>query len=364
MDPFGTTRSRVRRDHALIAPDSFVRPRSAGLARRRGGDPDRAPDGGAVRPVPRPDGPGGPPRRRPPGVERVLYVLEGEVDGRAARACPHALGPGGFAYLPPGRPTARSGADGRAGSTCSRSGTSRCRASTRPRPVVGHERDVAGEPFLGDPDALLQVLLPDEPAFDLAVNVFTYRPGATLPMVEVHVMEHGLLMLEGQGVYRLGDLVSRSAQGDAIWMAPVLPAVVRGDGQGPGALPLLQGREPRPAGAEDGMTASRPRWTSTGVDGRAGRPGPRGATAEPPAVTRVVYTEHGPRGPRLRQGALRRGRAGRPRGRRSATPSPAGRARGPTCRPSRPARTSTRSRTPAGSTARSASSARSRRSGP
>ena len=24
-------------------------------------------------------------------------------------------------------------------------------------------------------------------------------------MVEVHVMEHGLLMLEGQGVYRLGD---------------------------------------------------------------------------------------------------------------------------------------------------------------
>ena len=24
MDPFGTTRSRVRRSHALIAPDSFV----------------------------------------------------------------------------------------------------------------------------------------------------------------------------------------------------------------------------------------------------------------------------------------------------------------------------------------------------
>ena len=62
-----------------------------------------------------------------------------------------------------------------------------------------------GTPFLGDPDAILKVLLPRDPRFDLAVNVFTFQPGATLPLVEVHVMEHGLLMLEGQGVYRLGD---------------------------------------------------------------------------------------------------------------------------------------------------------------
>ena len=36
MDPFGTTRSRVRRDHALIAPDSFVDrgPPGLGAARR------------------------------------------------------------------------------------------------------------------------------------------------------------------------------------------------------------------------------------------------------------------------------------------------------------------------------------------
>jgi glyoxylate utilization-related uncharacterized protein len=33
----------------------------------------------------------------------------------------------------------------------------------------------------------------------------TYDPGAALSMVEIHVMEHGLLMLEGGGIYRLGD---------------------------------------------------------------------------------------------------------------------------------------------------------------
>jgi (S)-ureidoglycine aminohydrolase len=67
------------------------------------------------------------------------------------------------------------------------------------------------------------VLLPDVPAFDLAMNIFTYQPGATLPFVETHIMEHGLLMLAGQGVYRLEDSWYPVAAGDAIWMAPYCP---------------------------------------------------------------------------------------------------------------------------------------------
>jgi (S)-ureidoglycine aminohydrolase len=51
----------------------------------------------------------------------------------------------------------------------------------------------------------------------------TYRPGASLPGVEVHVMEHGLLMLEGGGIYRLGDAWYPVQAGDFIWMAPYCP---------------------------------------------------------------------------------------------------------------------------------------------
>ena len=51
----------------------------------------------------------------------------------------------------------------------------------------------------------------------------TYLPGATLPMVEIHVMEHGLLMLAGGGIYRLGDHWYPVAEGDFIWMAPYCP---------------------------------------------------------------------------------------------------------------------------------------------
>jgi (S)-ureidoglycine aminohydrolase len=89
--------------------------------------------------------------------------------------------------------------------------------------IVGHETDVKGQPFLGNDDARLQVLLPDQPAFDMAVNIFTYQPGATLPFVETHIMEHGLLMLKGQGVYRLDVDHHPVTAGDVIWMASYCP---------------------------------------------------------------------------------------------------------------------------------------------
>ena len=73
----------------------------------------------------------------------------------------------------------------------------------------------------------MRALLPDDPAFDFAVNTMTFQPGATLPMVEIHVMEHGLLMLAGGGIYRLGEqLVSGDGRRFHLDGA-VLPAVVR-----------------------------------------------------------------------------------------------------------------------------------------
>jgi (S)-ureidoglycine aminohydrolase len=95
---------------------------------------------------------------------------------------------------------------------------------TAPPPSrIGHESDAEALPFLGDPNARLQVLLPDVPEFDMAVNIFTYDPGATLPMVETHIMEHGLVMLRGQGIYRLGDDWHPVRAGDVIWMRPYCP---------------------------------------------------------------------------------------------------------------------------------------------
>jgi (S)-ureidoglycine aminohydrolase len=222
MELYGTTRSRVRQNHALITPESFVRGEIPGWANTLGITLITPAMGarfvqylvvmeaGVV--------PGPPPQ----GVERVIYVLDGEIGLRAADNQERTLGPGGFAYDPPG------------GSLAWRTLTG-CRLNVfekRYRPiggggpppaVYGHDWEVEGTPFHGDHAAVLRTLLPSDPAYDMAVNVFTFEPGAALPQVEVHVMEHGLLMLEGQGVYRLGDDWYPVRKDDVIWMGPYCP---------------------------------------------------------------------------------------------------------------------------------------------
>jgi (S)-ureidoglycine aminohydrolase len=222
MELFGTTRSRVQRSHALIGPDSFVTLDLPGWDRsqviilispRMGARFSQylalMEAGGCVGYAPR-------------GVERVIYVVEGGVDLAYKSARVRSLGPGGFAYCPPD-----SNVEVRATVTSSINVFEKRyvvrRGFSIPEPIFGDEGEVQGTAFMGDPDAILKVLLPRDPRFDLAVNVFTFQPGASLPLVEVHEMEHGLLMLDGKGVYRLGDDWYPVRQGDVIWMAPYCP---------------------------------------------------------------------------------------------------------------------------------------------
>lgn len=92
-----------------------------------------------------------------------------------------------------------------------------------PPPLVAHERDVADTVYLGDAGALLKTLVPDEMPYDLAMNIFTFAPGHGLPVVETHVMEHGLFVLAGRGLYYLDDTWMEVEAQDFIWMGPYVP---------------------------------------------------------------------------------------------------------------------------------------------
>ena len=93
----------------------------------------------------------------------------------------------------------------------------------KPRLIISNEDAVSSHPLDDDPDLQVKCLLPDEMGFDFAVNTMVYQPGASLSMVEMHVMEHGLIMLEGGGIYRLGDSWYPVTAGDFIWMSPWCP---------------------------------------------------------------------------------------------------------------------------------------------
>ena len=51
---------------------------------------------------------------------------------------------------------------------------------------TGDESTVTPAALLGDRAIQVRCLLPDDAAFDFAVNTMTYEPGASLPMVEMH----------------------------------------------------------------------------------------------------------------------------------------------------------------------------------
>jgi (S)-ureidoglycine aminohydrolase len=87
----------------------------------------------------------------------------------------------------------------------------------------GNESRIEKKVWADNPHSLLQTLIPDTIGFDLAVNIFTFDPGCGLPIVETHVMEHGLFFLEGKGLYYLSDEWMEVAADDFIWMGPYCP---------------------------------------------------------------------------------------------------------------------------------------------
>lgn len=153
-------------------------------------------------------------------VECFFYCIEGEAVLTLDAGTQPMLA-GGYAYLAPGSTV----------TLASRHGARLIwlkkvyepLAGVAPRDVIGNESAIAGEPFMEIAELLLKKLLPDETGFDMAMNIFTFPPGYSLPITETHVMEHGLYMLEGQGLYYLGDTWREVKAGDFIWMGPYCP---------------------------------------------------------------------------------------------------------------------------------------------
>ncbi len=218
-DLFGHTRARIAARHALITPGNHVNSSVPGIT-------------GATAVVLINEAMGA-------GFAQLLVTFT--ADGRAAQAASGVqtfgyvmqgggaltvgkdkakIGAGGFFYVPAGQPWSLAAPKAGTQLTLFQKKYVALPGTPLPKAIIGDAAKVKGTPFLGDPAANLQVLLPDEPAFDMAVNVFAYQPGGHLPFVEVHVMEHGLVMLGGAGVYRLEDSWYPVQAGDAIWMAP------------------------------------------------------------------------------------------------------------------------------------------------
>ncbi|MDE3105490.1 MAG: (S)-ureidoglycine aminohydrolase [Acidobacteriota bacterium] len=219
MHSLGETRSSNQRDHLLHTPDTFVRAALPGMVLGEA-VVHISPAGGAgftqYTAELQPQGCLG-----TTSAQRFVYVMEGNVTV-ALQGNLHTLAAGGFAYLSAG-----------VAHTVAATVAARLAVIEKPyQPLpgasaptarIGQESEATPTPLMGDPDLVVRGLLPGDLGFDFAVNTMTYQPGAALSMVEVHVMEHGLLMLEGGGIYRLSDRWYPVRAGDFIWMGPYCP---------------------------------------------------------------------------------------------------------------------------------------------
>jgi len=161
-----------------------------------------------------------------------FYVVQGQVQV-AVGGETRGLGVGQFVYVPVGQTYEFSQPE---------AGTQLLTFHKVYEPLAGHatpgvcfgERDYRKAPvYLNDEALRIQELLPNDLAFDMAVNIFTYGLGGNLPMVETHIMEHGLLYLEGQAIYMLDQCWYPVKKGDSIWMAPYCQQWATAMGQEP-----------------------------------------------------------------------------------------------------------------------------------
>ncbi len=154
-------------------------------------------------------------------LEHFLYVLEGDVS-LSVDGTKHALQVGGYAWLAPGTTYHMLNArEEKSRVLWLRRRHIQNRRWSTPKAFVSHEQQV---PALPEDTYLEQHLIPYEnPAFDMGVNLLNFEPGIYFGFVESHIMEHGLYMLAGRGVYWLNGDFHEVQANDFIYMAPYCP---------------------------------------------------------------------------------------------------------------------------------------------
>lgn len=172
-----------------------------------------APGGGSERPEP------------DSRVQGVLFIVEGSleltIDGQI-----HTLDTGGFAYLPASAAwTVHNRRDQTVRFHWIRKVYEVVEGIEAPPALVSSDHQVAPT-VMPDTDgrwATTRFVDPADLRHDMHVTIVTLAPGAVIPFLETHVMEHGLYVLQGKGVYRLNQDWVEVEAGDYMWLRAFCP---------------------------------------------------------------------------------------------------------------------------------------------
>lgn len=167
------------------------------------------------------------------GIESFIFVmdetgsLDVTVDGRTV-----ILAPGGYAYAVPG-----------GGLQFCNTGDAPVRfllykqryipcGDLQPECVVGNVNDIPERIYDDMANVFVRDLLPTDIRFDMNMHTLSFEPAGCHPFVETHVQEHGAYLLEGEGIYLLGQDWIQVQQEDFIFFGPFVQQAVYATGRG------------------------------------------------------------------------------------------------------------------------------------
>ncbi len=167
-------------------------------------------------------------------AQAVLFVVEGSAT-LTVNGTTHTLEPGGYAYLPPSATwTLHNRADAMLRFHWIRKAYEAVSGLAEPDVIITSDQDVAPT-VMPDTDgkwATTRFVDPTDLRHDMHVTIVTFEPGAVIPFLETHVMEHGLYVLEGKAVYRLNNDWVEVEAGDFMWLRAFCPQACYAGGPG------------------------------------------------------------------------------------------------------------------------------------
>ena len=172
-----------------------------------------SPSGGSKYPEPNKD------------VECVLFVVDGTLT-LTIKNVEHTLKPGGYSYIPPAiKWSIINDTNKVAKFHWIRKIWQPADKINPPEVIVTSEQENKPVPMPNTDGQWSTTMFvdPDDLRHDMHVNIVTLTPGAVIPFAETHVMEHGIYILEGKGVYRLNQDWVEVEAGDFIWLRAFCP---------------------------------------------------------------------------------------------------------------------------------------------
>lgn len=166
-------------------------------------------------------------------AQSVLFVVEGEINVKIGEK-KHSLSEGSYVYIPPAcQWEIKNKTKKLAKFHWIRKAYEYVDGIDMPEAFVKNDKEI--KPIMMENSnnlwATTRFVDPQDMRHDMHVNIVTFEPGGTIPFEETHVMEHGIYILQGKGVYKLNNDWVEVEAGDYLWLRAFCPQACYAGGE-------------------------------------------------------------------------------------------------------------------------------------